>query len=213
MSRRIILMLIVSLSFLSAAACSTTLTPTNTVTVLPKDCRPLVGEQMPLTLDGLIPPNAVINWEANAGSMIFAPPALNALFIAPPEPAVVTISVTITSGTPSMQIPITRQCIVTSLDNPPLQYVPPTTGSDAAASSPLSQDSQTTVIISEVMANPCGPIDVRKWNEYVELYNYGEQPVDVGGWWLADIGEAGAGTPDQLVSWSKRNPDEPLADN
>ncbi len=210
MSRKIILMIAVSLSFLSAAACGTVSTPTNAVTVLPKDCRVLVGEQMPLTLDGLIPPNALINWDANAGSIIFAPPALNALFIAPPEPAIVTISVTITSGTPSMQIPITRQCIVTSPDNPPLQSVPPTTGSNAAASSPLSQ---VTVIISEVMANPCGPIEVRKWNEYVELYNYGDQPVDAGGWWLADIGEAGAGTPDQLVSWSKRNPDEKLADN
>src|SRR5512138_3904779 len=164
MSRRIILMLIVSLSFLSAAACSTTLTPTNTVTVLPKDCRLLVGEQMPLTLDGLIPPNAVINWEANAGSMIFAPPALNALFIAPPEPAVVTISVTITSGTPTSQIPVTRQCIVTSSDNPALPPAP-SGGSGPAAASPLSQvaqnqvgvpEAQTTVIISEVMANPCG---------------------------------------------------------
>src|SRR5512138_579019 len=125
MSRKIILML-VSLSLLSAAACSTTLTPTNTVTVLPKDCRPLVGEQMPLTLDGLIPPNAVINWEANAGSMIFAPPALNALFIAPPEPAVVTISVTITSGTPTSQIPVSRQCIVTAPDGSPPRPVPST---------------------------------------------------------------------------------------
>ncbi|HSB01549.1 MAG TPA: lamin tail domain-containing protein [Anaerolineales bacterium] len=215
MSRKIVWIFAISLSFLSMAACGTVSTPSNAVTVLPKDCRMLVGEQMPLTLDGLIPPNAVINWESNAGSMIFAPPGLNALFIAPPEPAVVTISVTITSGTPTSQIPITRQCIVTSHDNP-------STGSDPAVSSPLLQvtqaqvsasDVQTTVIISEVMVNPCGPIDVRKWNEYVELYNYGDQPVDVGGWWLADTGAAGAGTPDELVAWSQRNPNEPLAGN
>ncbi|MBN2116689.1 MAG: lamin tail domain-containing protein [Anaerolineales bacterium] len=220
MSRKIVLSIAVSLSFLSAAACGIVSTPTNAVTVLPKDCRMLVGEQMPLTLDGVVPPNAAINWESNAGSIIFAPPALNALFIAPPKPAVVTISVTITSGTPGIQIPITRQCIVTSLDNPRLQSVP---GSDAAASSPLlqvtqdgqanTQKPQVTVIISEVMANPCGPLEVRKWNEYVELYNYGDQPVDVGGWWLADTGPAGAGTPDQLVAWSQRNPNEQLADH
>jgi hypothetical protein len=224
MSRKIILVIAVSLSFLSVAACGTVATQTNAVTVLPRDCRMQVGEQMPLTLDGLIPPNAVINWEANGGSMVFAPPALNALFIAPPEPAVVTISVTITSGTPGTQIPVTRQCIVTAQDDPvqddsPLQSVP-STGSDAAASSPLLQaaqddqaSAQTTVIISEVMANPCGPVEVRKWNEYVELYNYGNQPVDVGGWWLADTGAAGVGTPDQLVAWSQRNPNDPLADN
>ena len=219
MSRKLILIFAVSLSLLSPAACGKLPTPSNAVTVLPKDCRLLVGEQMPLTLDGLIPPNAVINWEANSGSMIFAPPALNALFIAPPQPAVVTISVTITSGTPTSQIPITRQCIVTSKDNPEL----PSSGGDPAVSSPALQMTQTdqgnppkaqsSVIISEVMANPCGPIEVRKWNEYVELYNYGDQPVDVGGWWLADTGAAGAGTPDQLVAWIQRNPNEPLADN
>ena len=63
---------------------------------------------------------------------------------------------------------------------------------------------QPTVIISEVMANPCGGIEFKKWNEYVELFNFGEQPVDVGGWWLAD-GSA-VGSPDQLTAWSTRNP-------
>ncbi len=211
MSRKIIQIIAISMSFLGMAACGTVSTPTNTVTILPKDCQMLVGEQMPLTLDGQVPPNAVVNWESDAGSLIFAPPGLNALFVAPPDPAFVTISVSISSGTPSMQIPITRQCIVTSPDKTPLQ----STGSDAAASSPMlpvTPDTvQATVIISEVMANPCGALEVRKWNEYVELYNYGDQPVDVGGWWLADVGEAG--TPDQLVSWSQRNPNEPLTSN
>lgn len=229
MSCKIILVIAVLLTFLNTAACGTGATQTSTVTVLPKDCRLLVGEQMPLTLDGLIPPNAVITWEANAGSIIFAPPGLNALFIAPPEPVIVTISASISAGTPSMPVPIRRQCIVTSLDNPAPPPAP-TTGSGAAASSTVLQvtiaspvpqeapeipigiqDLQTTVVISEVMANPCGPVEVRKWNEYIELYNYGDQPVDVGGWWLADIGDTG--TPDQLVSWSQRNPNEIPANN
>jgi len=178
----------------------------------------LTGEQMPLALDGLIPPNALVNWEANNGGIIFAPPGLNALFIAPSEPAVVTISVSISSGTPSVEIPVTRQCIVTSVNSPPSgDAVPFPTVPETVASPipqevlPVSGSVQATVIISEVMANPCGPVDVRKWNEYVELYNYGDQPVDVGGWWLADMGEAG--TPDQLISWSQRNPNEPLANN
>lgn len=211
MSRRIVLIIAVSLSVLSMAACNSVATQTNAVTVLPKDCRLLVGEQMPLTLDGLIPPNAVVNWEANAGSMIFAPPALNALFIAPPEPTIVTISVTITSGTPGTEIPITRQCIVTTKDNPQLQSVPVANNATAPLLQAAAGQAQSTVIISEVMANPCGDVEVRKWNEYVELYNYGDQSVDVGGWWLADMGQAGAGTPDELVAWSKRNPNDPLA--
>lgn len=216
MSRNVILVIAVSLSFLGVAACGTASTSDGTVTVLPKNCNLLTGEQKPLTLDGLVPPNAMITWEASAGSIVSAPPALNALFIAPSEPTVVTITVTIASGTPSIEIPITRQCIITSSD-PPLQVVP-STGSDGAESSPLSQvtqgdlpEAQSAVIISEVMANPCGPLEVRKWNEYVELYNYGSQPVDVGGWWLADIGESG--TPDQLVSWSQRNPNESLGNH
>lgn len=216
MFRKGILTSALSVSLLFLAACGTTSTPTNAVTVLPKDCRVLIGEQMPLALDGLIPPNAVISWEANYGSIISAPPGLNALFIAPPDPAVVTISVSITSGTPSVEIPVTRQCIVTSLNNPTSQ--PTQDPGIAASASPIPQEVspplnavQSTIIISEVMANPCGPVEVRKWNEYIELYNYGDQPVDVSGWWLADIGEAG--TPDQLAAWLQRNPNDVFANN
>ena len=110
MSHKIALLLSTSLLFI--AACGNVATPTNSVAVLPKDCKLQVNQQMPFTLDGIISPNAVINWEASAGSISFAPPGLNALFTAPPQPAVVSISVTISSGTPSVQIPITHQCIV-----------------------------------------------------------------------------------------------------
>ncbi len=60
------------------------------------------------------------------------------------------------------------------------------------------------LIISEVMANPCGSDDFKKWNQYVELYNYGDYPVDVGGLWLYDPGETG--TPDQIIAWESRLP-------
>lgn len=171
-----------------------------------------INQQMPFTLDGIISPNAVISWEANAGSISFAPPGLNALFTAPSQPTVVTISVTISSGTPSMQIPITRQCVVMGDASmvTPIQPVEPTIVMVDNVI-PVSQDiaTQPTIIISEVMANPCGGIEFKKWNEYVELYNFGDLPVDVNGWWLADTG--GGGSPDQIVSWSQRNPAKPLA--
>lgn len=165
-----------------------------------------VNQQMPFTLDGVISPNAVVSWEASAGSISFAPPGLNAFFTAPSQPAVVTISVTISSGTPSVQIPITHQCIV--LDDSA------STGNNTVPTDvsviPISVvTTQPTIIISEVMANPCGGIEFKKWNEYVELYNFGDQPVDVSGWWLTDTG--GTGSPDQIVSWAQRNPAKPLA--
>lgn len=168
-----------------------------------------VNQQMPLTLDGTIPPNAVVTWEASAGSISFAPPGLNAFFTAPSQPTVVIISISISSGTPSVQIPITRQCIVMDDSNTQAPVLEPTDTIESEAASPahdatVSITTQPTVIISEVMANPCGGIEFKKWNQYVELYNFGDQPVDVGGWWLADTG--GAGSPDELVSWSQRNP-------
>lgn len=198
------------------SACGSVATPTNSVTILPRDCRMLVNEQMPMALDGLVPPNAVISWQANSGSIVSAAPGLNALFFAPVMPAVVTISVSISSGTPSMQIPVTRECIVTPLETPipptveilPTEIIPIDVMPEASPQPAASIIVAPTVAISEVMANPCGPVEVRKWNEYVELYNYGDQPVDVGGWWLADIGESG--TPDQLVSWAQRHPHRPL---
>ena len=220
MSYKITLLFTTSLFFVSA--CGNVATPTNTVTVLPRDCRLQVNQQMPFTLDGIISPNAVISWEADAGSISFAPPGLNALFTAPSQPTVVTISVNISSGTPSVQIPITRQCIVMGKENPTSAPIEPTVAAVVENGLTVSQvipvqevpttaqvvteiiNTQPTVVISEVMANPCGGIEVKKWNEYVELYNYGDQPVDVAGWWLADTG--GYGSPDQLVAWATRNP-------
>ena len=207
------LLIFIALIFPGIVACGNVATPSNDVTVLPKDCRMIVNEQLPLTLDGLVPPNAVINWDANAGSIISTPPGLNALFIAPSQPTIVTISISISSGTPSLQIPITRQCIITASDGTLPQAVVSqvVVESPAAQTVPVVLNTQPTVIISEVMANPCGDIEVKKWNEYVELYNYGEQPVDVYGWWLADNGEGSA--PDELVAWSQRNPATSLPGN
>jgi len=82
MYRNVILMTSLALLLPIITACGSTSTPTNTVTILPKDCRMMTGEQMPLALDGLIPPNASISWDANGGGIISAPPGLNALFIA-----------------------------------------------------------------------------------------------------------------------------------
>lgn len=54
------------------------------------------------------------------------------------------------------------------------------------------------------MGHQCGADDFKKFNQYVELYNYGDQAVDVNGWWLVDNGPDNKA--DQLVAWSTRNP-------
>jgi hypothetical protein len=64
------------------------------------------------------------------------------------------------------------------------------------------------IAISEVMGNPCGEsekIDAA-YNEYVELFNYGDQAVDIEGLWISD-GSDKQGNPDEIVPWSRREPD------
>lgn len=184
------------LSILTASlllsACGTAATPANALSIQPSECRLSVNETLPFSLSGTIAQNSVIKWEASAGTIASSAPGLNAFYTAPSMPTIAIISVTISSGTPTAETPIQRECIVTDPSSSPVMSSNPVLGT------------QPTIIISEVMANPCGGIEFKKWNEYVELYNFGSQPVDVSGWWLADNG--GAGSPDQLTAWSTRNP-------
>jgi len=198
MKRKIFFAAFLSLGMvLSLASCNPPSTPSNHVRILPEQCTLTIGKQIPLTLDGVVPPNAAIQWSASDGSILSTPPNINALFTAPLKPAIVTIAVGITSGTPDADAPVTRQCTIMPVDAPATSM--PT---GPGLNSPIPASSQSTIAISEVMATPCGGEDYKKWNEYVELYNYGSLPVDVRGWWLFDPGPAG--TPDSLVSWDDR---------
>lgn len=189
---------------LGLAACSGVVSASSQPRILPLDCHVDAGASIALTLDGVIPQNAAIRWEASAGSVVSTGQGLNSVFTAPNISADVTISVYISSGTPgSSTEPITQDC---SISAPTFTPGPPQN-----TSSPLggtSTPGSTTVIISEVMANPCGGDEYRKWNEYVELYNYGDQPQDVDGWWLAVNGPDNQA--DMLESWDARNPLTPL---
>jgi hypothetical protein len=55
-----------------------------------------------------------------------------------------------------------------------------------------------SIVISEVLGNPCGQ-DSR--NEYVELYNSGDNAVDIANLWITDGDEA-----DLLTTWQSRLP-------
>jgi hypothetical protein len=88
-------------------------------TILPEECRLLVNQKMSLTLDGIIPPRAIVRWGTDRGDILFVLNSSDALFIAPSEPGVVTISASITPTGSEIALPITRQCIVTSLNKAP----------------------------------------------------------------------------------------------
>ncbi len=165
---------------------------TNKATILPDVCQVQIGQQIALTLDGQIPSNTRIQWSATLGDVVWTGQGLTATFLAPSTPGDVIISVSFVSGTPA---PYTteRICAVIAAET----ALPPPTVPDQLPSTGL------TIVITEIMGNPCGGLEYRKFNQYVELYNYGDQPVDVGGWWLFDEGERG--TPDRLVAWDTRS--------
>jgi len=119
MPRNVVLIAAVLLSLLIITTSAAVAMPAKTVTILPEDCRVLVGEEISLTLAGTIPANARIRWDADEGGITSILPGQNAVFIAPQEPAVVTVSVFISHTLPNMETPITRQCIVSAPSGAP----------------------------------------------------------------------------------------------
>jgi hypothetical protein len=211
---------------LLVTACASNTSAGSPTRILPADCQVEPGGTVVLSLDGTLPQNASIRWEASLGGIVSIGHKLNAVFNAPGQAGDVTISVYITSGTPgSTEIPATRVCkvvapsLATSLQPTPtaVSAAPTQANAEQPEPDPEAQPANEepvpaktaipagpTVIISEVMAHPCGSDNFKKWNEYVELYNFGDQPVDVRGWRLVDNGPYNK--PDQIVAWTARNP-------
>ena len=119
MPRNVALMIVILLSLLTTTPSGRVVLPTKPVSILPKDCRLLAGEEISLRLEGSVPSNAIVNWEASSGGIISVPPEQDALFVAPSQTAVVTISVSVSPAIPGLKTPITRQCIITSPSNAP----------------------------------------------------------------------------------------------
>lgn len=84
----------------------------------------------------------------------------------------------------------------TSTLTQPTETVSPAIINTATLSSIIGDPS--SIVITEVLGNPCGG-DSR--NEFIELYNSGENPIDVSEWWITDGQEA-----DMIVSWQSRYP-------
>lgn len=192
-----LLLTLLFLTALETAACQApkSLSPVP-LTILPKECSLPVNGQIGLSLNGVVKPEAQVTWSAQRGLIVRNPADFGATYYAPSEPGMDQISVTILANYNGEAETLTLLCAIT--DDPASltteEAFPPATPLPTA-----TPDSTPTVIISEVMSHPCGGDSYRQWNQYVELYNFGNQPVDVGGWFLYDEGEIG--TPDEIAAW------------
>ena len=110
----------------------------------------------------------------------------------------------------------TLTLIPTYTASPALTLVPTLTNTPAETPTHAPAPTQTEpsieelypIAITEVMGNPCGEsekIDAA-YDEYVELFNYGERAVDVEGLWISD-GSDKKGNPDRIVPWNMREPE------
>ena len=119
MSRNVVLIVAVLLALSINVSSSAVAMPTNTLTILPEDCKILAGKELALTLDGTLPSNTTIFWDASEGGITSVLPGTEAIFVAPYESTVVPISVSISPAAPGLENVVTRQCIVTSPTSAP----------------------------------------------------------------------------------------------
>ena len=161
------------------------------LSILPKECNLPVYGQIGLSINGVITPNAQVSWSAQRGLIVKNPENFGALYTAPAEKGMDQVSVSITPSHSGGIETLVLNCEIT--DNSP-----PVIGQTTSP----NQEGVPPIVISEVMSHVCGGDEYRQWGQYVELYNRGAYPVDVGGWLLYDEGQSG--TPDELVSWSSR---------
>jgi hypothetical protein len=165
--------------------------------ITPSKCSLKPGEQITFSMKGVIGSNPTISWNATDGVIQAQDKdGLLAIFTAPQSEGIVDITVKVTNNLTPMS-PLSISCIILS-ENPTATHpLPQPTNISSAVPAP-------TIIISEVMGHQCGTDDFKKFNQYIELYNYGDQPVDVNGWWLVDNGPDNK--PDRLAAWTARNP-------
>ena len=164
------------------------------VVIVPSTCELQPNQEFPLSLKGSFSNDAKISWEATKGS-VNPSEGLSVVYTAPSEPGTVIITAVITVGGQNNSTNIGCSVRATSTDLPaPLE----------TATQPVS--SGETIAISEIMGDPCGGDQSQLFNEYIELFNYGDNPIDINGWWIATTYSQGS-SPSQIVAWNVRNPD------
>jgi len=184
-------------------ACAQTTDPS--IIIIPDKCKIVAGEEFPISLEGSnMPSNGEISWSATKGE-INPSTGLNVIYTAPLEPGAVIITALL--ETEDVKYSTTLICEVTVADLATNEVPPITT----LPSTPI-RTNNTTIAITEVMAAPCYAATGPSKNEYIELYNYGNNDIDVNEWWIA-TGDGGAGTPDKITTWDSVNPGFSLGNN
>jgi hypothetical protein len=181
---------------LFASACAKKVEPT--IIIVPDKCEINAGEEFPISLEGSnMPASVEITWSATKG-VINPTTGLSVIYTAPQEPGSVIITALL--ETDDAKYSKTLTCEVTATA-PSTEVVIPTT---TVPTNP-PDDGSIKIAITEVMSVPCNGINGPNKNEYLELFNYGNNDVDVNNWWIA-TGPGGEGTPDQITAWNNINP-------
>ena len=116
MFRNIALITVFSLALTILTASGPVTTESDMFTILPEDCRIVVGEALHLELSGSLPSEAVVTWDVNYGEVVYLLPGSSAVLIAPTTPSVITVYATITGAKPGRWVYVNRQCIVSEPD-------------------------------------------------------------------------------------------------
>lgn len=176
--------------------------------IIPQKCDIMAGQDFPFAIEGKNL-QGTVNWSVTKGT-VNPQTGPSVVYTAPQEPGPVVITALVKSG--NLQNTYTLLCnIVEVKPNVSAETAPEVVQIPESIVVEDEKENlvvEKTIAITEVMASPCtndfGP-DV---NEYIELYNYGSEPVDVGGWWVG-TNNHGSGTPDQIVTWDSRHPIPP----
>jgi hypothetical protein len=175
------------------------------ILIIPNQCKISAGEEFPISLQGSnMPANSEITWSATKGD-VNPTNGLNVIYTAPQEPGTVIINAQLEAE--NVKYSTTLICEVIATTSTTASDTPP-----VATPSNTPATDLTTIAITEVMAAPCNGLSGPNKNEYIELYNYGNNDIDVNGWWIA-TGPGGEGTPDQITSWNIINPGISLGNN
>ena len=116
MFRNIALISVLSLTLSIVSASGPVTTQNGMVTILPEDCRILVGEELLLNLSGSLPSDAVVTWEVDYGEVASLLPGASAVLIGPSTPSVITVYATIMGAKPGRWMYVNRQCTVSQPD-------------------------------------------------------------------------------------------------
>ncbi|RPJ52307.1 MAG: hypothetical protein EHM21_00545 [Chloroflexi bacterium] len=193
------------------------LSPNETISVAPK---------------GMLPANSRVSWRVHGGGIISDTSSLSTLYTAPAEPSdkPVEIIATIFSSNDEL-VEVVQVCMIVAAPaatdgslpdsavtpeaqpaaaastKTPTQPAEPKPATTLAAASPNGAfpAAPGTIAITEVMGNPCGKQNEELANEYVELYNYSDQAVDLAGVYMMTSNQQEFDLPDQLVAWKTRN--------